>query len=187
MSHYVIFVNINIFMLHIFVLPMFFFLSLTIHLNNSYFISGPLGQISNMLLKPEAANSKEDIGELSVQKRGLQGFYEEQAVVKEILVDNSVSVSVRHCLETAKNLLYIETDLPGDVIVHWGICKDDGKTWEIPSEPYPPETSMFKDKALRTLLQVYITRIVYVFCLQSSSLYVYFCQLSTRVFVKDSE
>ncbi|CAA3022656.1 alpha-amylase 3, chloroplastic [Olea europaea subsp. europaea] len=114
---------------------------------------GPLGQISNMLLKPEAANSKEDIGELSVQKRGLQGFYEEQAVVKEILVDNLVSVSVRHCLETAKNLLYIETDLPGDVIVHWGICKDDGKTWEIPSEPYPPETSMFKDKALRTLLQ----------------------------------
>ncbi|CAI9779330.1 unnamed protein product [Fraxinus pennsylvanica] len=114
---------------------------------------GPLGQISNILLKSEAANSKEDIGERSSQKRGLQGFYEEQAVVKETLVDNSVSVSVRHCLETAKNLLNIETDLPGDVIVHWGICKDEGKTWEIPSEPYPPETSMFKDKALRTRLQ----------------------------------
>ncbi|KAL2484604.1 Alpha-amylase 3 [Abeliophyllum distichum] len=115
--------------------------------------TGSLGHIANILLKPEAANSKEDIGELSFQKRDLQGFYEEQAVVKETLVDSSVSVSVRHCLETAKNLLYMETDLPGDVIVHWGICKDEGKTWEIPSEPYPPATSIFKDKALRTLLQ----------------------------------
>ncbi|CAI9761779.1 unnamed protein product [Fraxinus pennsylvanica] len=114
---------------------------------------GPLGHIYNMLLKREPANSMEDTGELSLQKRGLQGFYEEQAVVKEILVDNSVCVSVRHCLEKAKNLLYIETDLPGDVIVHWGICKDESKTWEIPPEPYPPETNRSKDKALRTLLE----------------------------------
>ncbi|CAA2955276.1 alpha-amylase 3, chloroplastic [Olea europaea subsp. europaea] len=114
---------------------------------------GPLRQIFNMLLKPEAANSKEDIVKLSLQKRGLQGFYEEQAIVKETLVDNSVVVSVRHGLETAKNLLYIETDLPGDVIVHWGICKDESKAWEFPSEPYPPETSRFKDKALQTLLE----------------------------------
>lgn len=62
--------------------------------------------------------------------------------------------AVQKCPETAKNLLYIETDLPGDVIIHWGLCKDDGKNWEIPAEPYPAETTVFKNKALRTSLKV---------------------------------
>ncbi|KAL0408668.1 UNVERIFIED_CONTAM: Alpha-amylase 3, chloroplastic [Sesamum radiatum] len=115
---------------------------------------GALGQLSSMLLKPEAAESKgEDIGELSLQKRPLQSFYEEHSVVKEIVSCNTVSVSVRHCQEKAKNILCLETDLPGDVVVHWGVCRDESKSWEIPAEPYPPETIIFKNKALRTLLQ----------------------------------
>jgi len=64
-----------------------------------------------------------------------------------------VSAAVQKCPETAKNLLYIETDLPRDVIIHWGVCKDDGKNWEIPAEPYPAETTVFKNKALRTSLK----------------------------------
>ncbi|KAI3467396.1 hypothetical protein Pfo_024059 [Paulownia fortunei] len=116
--------------------------------------AGALGQISNMLLKSEAADCKgDDIRESNLQKRPLQGFYEEHSVFKEIFTDNSMSVSVRHCLERAKHVLYIETDIPGDVVIHWGVCRDEGKNWEIPSEPYPPETFMFKNKALRTLLQ----------------------------------
>ncbi|KAF3971426.1 hypothetical protein ACB098_03G165000 [Castanea mollissima] len=46
-----------------------------------------------------------------------------------------------------------KTDLPGDVVIHWGVCLDGAKKWEIPSAPYPPETIAFKDKALRTRLQ----------------------------------
>ncbi|KAG8383113.1 hypothetical protein BUALT_Bualt05G0151000 [Buddleja alternifolia] len=121
---------------------------------NSSLMAGALGINSNTLLKPEAAESKgEDIGELSLLKRPLQGFYEEHSVVKETVANNSVSVSVTHCLEKAKNVLYIETDLPGDVVVHWGVCRDESQNWEIPGEPYPPETKTFKNKALRTLLQ----------------------------------
>ncbi|GER41446.1 alpha-amylase [Striga asiatica] len=115
---------------------------------------GALGQISNMLLKPEAADPKEnDIQQSNLQKRPLQGFYEEHSVFKEVLTDNSMSVSVKHDLESAKHVLHIETDLPEDVVIHWGVCKDEGGNWEIPPEPYPPETINFKNKALRTLLQ----------------------------------
>lgn len=89
-----------------------------------------------------------------MKNRCLEGFYEEHVIVKETLVDNIVSVSVKQCPETTKNILYIDTDLPGNVILHWGICKDDTKIWELPAMPYPAETVVFKNKALRTLLQV---------------------------------
>lgn len=120
-------------------------------------IAGSLGKLSNILLKPEASPSKGESssnGGSSVNNRRLEGFYEEHAMVKETLVDNRVSVSVKQCPETAKNILHIDTDLPGDVILHWGICKDDTKIWELPAMPYPAETVAFKNKALRTLLQV---------------------------------
>ncbi|XP_034682140.1 alpha-amylase 3, chloroplastic isoform X1 [Vitis riparia] len=113
---------------------------------------GPLGQLSNMLLKAEGSHPK---GQDSSSVSGdlITGFYEEHSIVKEVPVDNSVNVSVKKCPETARNLLYLETDLIGDVIVHWGVCRDDNKTWEIPAAPHPPETKLFKKKALRTLLQ----------------------------------
>ncbi|PHT33992.1 Alpha-amylase 3, chloroplastic [Capsicum baccatum] len=118
--------------------------------------SGSLGKLSNILLKPEAAPSKGESSSndgSSVKSRRLEGFYEEHAIVKETLVDNIVRVSVKQCPETAKNILYIDTDLPGNVILHWGICKGDTKIWELPAMPYPTETVVFKNNALRTLLQ----------------------------------
>ncbi|KAK4376730.1 hypothetical protein RND71_003026 [Anisodus tanguticus] len=117
---------------------------------------GTLGKLSNILLKPESAPSKEESSSndgSSVENRRFEGFYEEHAIVKETLFDNIVSVSVKQCPETAKNLVYIDTDLPGNVILHWGICHDDAKRWELPAMPYPAETVVFKNKALRTLLQ----------------------------------
>ncbi|KAM7487400.1 hypothetical protein LguiB_024884 [Lonicera macranthoides] len=114
--------------------------------------------VSDMLLSSHGGHTKvedsiDDIGEPNQQKRLLKGFHEEHSIVKENIFDNSLSISVKRCPDTANNLLYIETDLPGDVVVHWGVCKDEGKKWEIPAEPYPAETLVFKDKALRTLLQ----------------------------------
>ncbi|KAL7163953.1 hypothetical protein ACSBR2_039958 [Camellia fascicularis] len=118
---------------------------------------GALGQLSSVLLKSEGAHPKgEDSSESrypNQKNKSLEGFYEEHSIVREVLISNSVTVSVRKCPEMAKNLLYMETDLPGDVVVHWGVCKDDGKKWEIPAEPYPAETIVFKKKALRTLLK----------------------------------
>ncbi|CAN4124385.1 unnamed protein product [Withania somnifera] len=117
---------------------------------------GSLGKLSNIILKQEASPSKEESssnGGSSVKNRPLEGFYEEHAIVKETLVDNIVSVSVKQCPETAKNILYVDTDLPGNVVLHWGICKDDSKIWELPAMPYPEKTVVFKNKALQTLLQ----------------------------------
>ncbi|KAK3223107.1 hypothetical protein Dsin_010132 [Dipteronia sinensis] len=119
---------------------------------------GALGQLSNMLLKAEASPSKvqdssSEAGEPKQEKRHLEGFYEEQPIAKEVVFHNSLSVSARKCPETAKNIMYLETDLPGDVVAHWGVCRDDAKNWEVPAPPHPPETTVFKNKALRTLLQ----------------------------------
>ncbi|KAF5449701.1 hypothetical protein F2P56_030118 [Juglans regia] len=119
---------------------------------------GALGPLSNLLIKAEVspANDSESSNESREAKkkgRSLEGFYEEQPIAKQVAFDNSVTVSVRKCPETAKNLLYVETDLPGDVFIHWGVCRDDTKTWEIPDAPHPPETISFRDKALQTRLQ----------------------------------
>ncbi|KAL8518790.1 hypothetical protein ACS0TY_009955 [Phlomoides rotata] len=113
-----------------------------------------LGQISNLIIKPEVDHSEGDnLRESNMEKRPLQGFCEDHSVFKEVVTDNLLNVSVRHDLETSKNVVYIETGLPGDVVIHWGVCRDEGKNWIIPAEPYPPETILFKNKALRTLLQ----------------------------------
>lgn len=118
---------------------------------------GALGLLSNMFLKEDALDSKnqESSTESRVPQREnrLEGFYEELPIAKEVAVCNSVSVSVRKCPDTAKSLLYMETDLSGNVVVHWGVCRDDAKNWEIPASPYPPNTVIFKGKALQTLLE----------------------------------
>lgn len=120
---------------------------------------GALGKLSNILQKGEVLDStaKDTNSEASKQeKRQIEGFFEELPIVKEFSVKNSVSVSVKKCPNTTKNLVYLETDLPGDVVVHWGVCRDDARKWEVPSGPHPPETTVFKNKALRTKLQVQV-------------------------------
>ncbi|XP_010256483.1 PREDICTED: alpha-amylase 3, chloroplastic-like [Nelumbo nucifera] len=116
---------------------------------------GALGQIPSILLKPEKPTHEEDTGETDDKKQNkcLEGFYEEHPIFKEVPVQNYMTVSVRKCPDKDKNLIHLDTDLPGDVIVHWGVCRDDDKKWEIPAAPHPPQTQVFKKKALRTLLQ----------------------------------
>lgn len=99
---------------------------------------------SNESRVPEGENNKPE------------GFYEEVYVTKKILVSNSVSVSTKKCFESGavKDILYFETDLPGDVVLHWGVCRDDSRRWEVPPPPHPPGTIPFKDRALRTQLLV---------------------------------
>ncbi|XP_010551510.1 PREDICTED: alpha-amylase 3, chloroplastic [Tarenaya hassleriana] len=119
---------------------------------------GALGQLSSILLKSDELHtkdqdsSKESAG-FGQEKKGLEGFYEEILITKEVAVVNSVSVIVKKCPKTSKNMVHLETDTPGDVIVHWGVNKAGSRNWEIPAEPYPEETSLFKNKALRTRLR----------------------------------
>lgn len=122
---------------------------------------GALGKLSNILLKPdepgvEVQEKSKSSFDITKERKGLEEFYEEMPISKHVADDNSVSVTARKCSETSKNIVTIETDLPGDVTVHWGVCKNGTKKWEIPAEPYPEETSLFKNKALRTRLQVIV-------------------------------
>lgn len=119
---------------------------------------GALGQLSKFLHTAEASTtnvpeSSTESRDPKQESRSLEGFYVEQPIKKQVAFDNSVTVSVRKCPETAKSNLHVETDLPGDLVIHWGVCRDDAKKWEIPAGPYPPETIAFKDKALQTRLQ----------------------------------
>ncbi|XP_027348713.1 alpha-amylase 3, chloroplastic isoform X1 [Abrus precatorius] len=119
---------------------------------------GALGQISNILLKSEATHDKvqdDNSGSIDpkLENSQLEGFYVELPIAKEVIFNNSISVSIRKCSETANNLLYLKTDIPGDILLHWGVCRDDLMWWEIPPAPHPPETVAFKDRALRTKLQ----------------------------------
>ncbi|KAF7829434.1 alpha-amylase 3, chloroplastic [Senna tora] len=110
------------------------------------FWPGALGQLFNMLLKSKATGNKD-------QSSQLEGFCVELPITKEVSVNHSISVSIKKCSETGKNLLYLETDLPGDLVLHWGVCRNEARRWEVPPAPHPPETVIFKDKALRTPLQ----------------------------------
>ncbi|XP_077245278.1 alpha-amylase-like 3 [Tasmannia lanceolata] len=118
---------------------------------------GILGQISTTLLGTEGSRLKEGDNtsgsKRAKQNQRIEGFYEEYSILKEEHVQTFVSVSVSDSQEKDKNLVHFDTDLRGDVTVHWGVCRDNDKRWEIPAAPHPPETSIFRKKALQTLLQ----------------------------------
>lgn len=118
--------------------------------------SGSFNRLSNMEAEGPEHRSEESV-EVSAgsvpSNRLLEGFDEELPILKKVSVCNTLGVSVRKCPETAKNLVYLETDLCGEVIVHWGVYRGSNKKWEVPMAPLPPDTELFKNKALRTRLQ----------------------------------
>ncbi|RWW71141.1 hypothetical protein BHE74_00021159 [Ensete ventricosum] len=99
-------------------------------------------------------DTDDEDGNAVKQKRRIAPIYKEFPILKEEFVPNHMTVSVRRSDKTDKNIVQFDTDLPGDVVIHWGICKDDGRKWVIPSTPHPPATKIFRHKALQTLLQV---------------------------------
>ncbi|XP_020241868.1 alpha-amylase 3, chloroplastic isoform X2 [Asparagus officinalis] len=110
---------------------------------------GALGQISSLLLKPEGSPPEKEL----VQNSKITGFCEEYTILKEEQVQNSMTVTVKKSNEANKNLLHFDTDIPGNVVVHWGVCRNNNKHWEVPSKPHPPSTKILRRKALQTLLQ----------------------------------
>ncbi|PWA70799.1 alpha-amylase-like 3 [Artemisia annua] len=127
-------------------------------LANKPFERGLSGQFSSTVFQSKDTQSEDEnkngnLKESVQQKISIESFCEEHSIVKETLVTNSMSVYMKKSSEASNHIVHIETDIPGDVIVHWGVCKDESKKWEIPSEPFPVNTSIFKNKALRTQLQ----------------------------------
>ncbi|CAL0313151.1 unnamed protein product [Lupinus luteus] len=123
------------------------------------FLPGDLPQISDVLLNTEATPNEVEDNNSSLSRDPKQensevgGFYVELPITKEVTINNSINVSARKSPETTENLLDLETDIPGDVVLHWGVCRDDSRRWEVPPAPHPPETVAFKQRALRTRLQ----------------------------------
>lgn len=106
--------------------------------------------------KPEgsSAQPQETVpGDKGPSVKRISEFYGEYPILKSEYVQNFVSVTVTENSETDKSLVEFDTDITGQVIIHWGVCKDNTMTWEIPSEPHPPKTKIFRQKALQTLLQ----------------------------------
>ncbi|KAE9614634.1 putative glycosidase [Lupinus albus] len=118
-----------------------------------------LPQISDVLLNKEATHNEVQDNNNSLSRDPKQensevgGFYVELPITKEVTINNSINVSTRKSPEITENILNLETDIPGDVVLHWGVCRDDSRRWEVPPAPHPPETVAFKQRALRTRLQ----------------------------------
>ncbi|XP_023743175.1 alpha-amylase 3, chloroplastic isoform X2 [Lactuca sativa] len=106
------------------------------------------GELSGVMVQSENSVSEDENRSCKLKE-----FCEEHSIVKETLVEHSMNVYIKKGSDASNNVLHMETDIPGDIIVHWGICKDESLKWEIPSEPHPDNTSVFKNKALRTQLQ----------------------------------
>ncbi|XP_029127408.1 alpha-amylase 3, chloroplastic isoform X2 [Cajanus cajan] len=117
---------------------------------------GNLGQISEMFFKSRADRDERSESRVPEKENNQpERFYEEVSVTKKVSVKNSISVSTKKCFESGqvKDLIHFETDLPGDAVLHWGVCRDDSKKWEVPPPPHPPGTVSFKGRALRTQLR----------------------------------
>ncbi|KAF8696223.1 hypothetical protein HU200_037124 [Digitaria exilis] len=92
-------------------------------------------------------------GGTGLSGKHISGFYQEFQIIKSEYTQNFVTVTVKRDNETHKRLVEFDTDIPGEVVIHWGVCRDNNMTWEIPPEPHPPTTKVFRQKALQTLLQ----------------------------------
>ncbi|XP_068651222.1 alpha-amylase 3, chloroplastic-like isoform X2 [Aristolochia californica] len=112
------------------------------------------GQISSILLNPEGSRSKAEENAGEARSRNLQNQLLEYSISKEVPVTNFLTVSIQSSVDTHKNLVHFDTDLPGEVVVHWGVSRlGDKKNWEIPDGPHPQGTKSFRKKALQTVLQ----------------------------------
>lgn len=119
---------------------------------------GILDWMSGMFLKPEESppQALENGSETEDVNPGNQmgdDVCKEYRLSKENVLENFLRVSVQKNTEEELNLVSFDTDLPGDVVLHWGVCKDDAKRWEILQGEYPSDTIVFRRRALQTTLQ----------------------------------
>lgn len=120
---------------------------------------GILDQVSGLFLKskissPEAMENRSDIADSNHSNQGNDGVCKEYKLVKETIVENFLKVSMQKNKEKKMSLVSFDTDLPGDVVLHWGVCKDNAKRWEIfVNGQYPSNTNVFRSRALQTTLK----------------------------------
>ncbi|PKA50955.1 Alpha-amylase 3, chloroplastic [Apostasia shenzhenica] len=113
---------------------------------------GSLNQLSNFLMKHDVSDFEDQENNSNIHQILMKDYYEEYSVIKAEFAQNSLTVTVKSG-GANKMLVYFDTDVPGDVTIHWGVCKDKNIRWELPSAPFPPSTRIFRQKALQTALQ----------------------------------
>jgi alpha-amylase len=88
-------------------------------------------------------------------KKPIVAYNEDYTIVKEEPVQNSMSVTVRKTEKKSdKNIVELDTDIPGHVVLHWGVYMDETENWHVPPPPYPMATKRLRKNALQTLLEV---------------------------------
>lgn len=87
-------------------------------------------------------------------KKPIVTFNEDYTIVKEEPIQNSMTVTVRSDKNSDKNIVEFDMDIPGHVVLHWGVYLDESKNWHVPPPPYPPATKLLRKNALQTLLEV---------------------------------
>lgn len=120
---------------------------------------GILDWMSGMFLKPKESlpqtlQNGSEIEDANTSNQIGDGVCKEYKLSKENVLKNVLRVSVQKNTEEKLTLVSFDTDLPGDVVLHWGVCKDDSKRWEILHQgEYPSDTIVFRRRALQTTFQ----------------------------------
>ncbi|KAJ3695027.1 hypothetical protein LUZ60_000404 [Juncus effusus] len=116
--------------------------------NNSFAgKSGAFGQISSMLIKTNEETNPNPL------PKPITEFEEEYTIFEQEKFQNSLKITVNKENER-NNVVEFETDIPDQVIVHWGVSmNNNSNNWEIPNPPYPNNTKILRKKALQTLLE----------------------------------
>lgn len=120
---------------------------------------GILDWMSGMFLNPKESSPQtlqngSEIEDANPTNQIGDGVCKEYKLSKENVLKNILRVSVQKNTEDKLNLVSFDTDLPGDVVLHWGVCKDDSKRWEmLRQDEYPSDTIVFRRRALQTTLQ----------------------------------
>lgn len=120
-----------------------------------------------MLLKREESATSpifEDNTNTSI-KKPMIAFNEDYTIVKEEPVQNSMTVTVRKSDKNSdKNIVEFDTDIPGHVVLHWGVYMDESKNWHAPPPPYPKATRPLRKNAVQTLLEVMQEKVDFFCC-----------------------
>jgi alpha-amylase len=88
-------------------------------------------------------------------KKPMVAYNEDYTIVKEEPAQNSMTVTARKSDKNSdKNIVELDTDIPGHVVLHWGVYMDGTENWHVPPPPYPKATKLLHKNALQTLLEV---------------------------------
>ena len=74
--------------------------------------------------------------------------------------------------EDGAQVIRLETELPGKVLLHWGVQRNENDSWALPDDSSRPEgTLVYRSRALQTPWRCVVSlmaRLQHHFCLHTS-------------------